>query len=208
MDRILNIQLKPIDKRQRRKLKSLYNDLERILPSLLGYIFDLIVQVLGRIGEVKLDELPRMADFAEMGELIAICLGYEKGKFTEVYNANIGFTNEEAINASAVATAVIHLMNTQAVWSGMSMDLLSRLNDMTSRRKDISWISGSREWPKTPRALSDRLNEVIPNLRDIGIIVHREYDNHRKSDTITITNNNYQPTELLDSGKPTDNGRG
>ncbi len=41
-------------------------------------------------------------------------LRYEKGRFTEVYNANIGFTNEEAINASAVATAVIHLMNTQA----------------------------------------------------------------------------------------------
>jgi hypothetical protein len=208
LDRILNIQLKPIDKRQRRKLKSLYKDFERILPHLLGYIFDVIVKVLGRIGEVKLDELPRMADFAEIGELIAICLGYEKGKFTEVYNANIGFTNEEAINASPVATAIIHLMSTQAVWSGMCMELLSKLNDLTSRTPDISWISRNKEWPKTPRALSDRLNEVIPNLRDIGIIVHREYDNHRKSDTITITNNNYQPTELLDSSKPTDNGIG
>ena len=202
LDRILNIQLKPIDKRQRRKLKSLYNDLERILPYLLGYIFDVIVKVLGRIGEVKLEELPRMADFAEIGELIAICLGYEKGRFTEVYNTNIGFTNEEAINASAVATAVIHLMNTQAVWSGMSINLLSKLNELISRRLDISWISRNKEWPKTPRALSDRLNEVIPNLRDIDIIVHREFDNHRKSDTITITNNNYQPTELLDSDEP------
>ncbi len=77
----------------------------------------------------------------------------------------------------------------------------------TSRRMDISWISHNREWPKTPRALSDRLNEVIPNLRDIGIIVHREYDKHRKSDTITISNNNYQPPESLDSNKPTDSGR-
>ena len=204
LDRILSIQLKPIDRRQRRKLKSLYKDLEQILPYLLGYIFDVIVKVLDRIGEVKLDELPRMADFAEIGELIAICLGYEKGKFIEVYNSNIGFTNEEAINASAVATAVIHLMNTQAVWSGMSMELLSKINDMTSRRTDISWISRSKEWPKTPRALSDRLNEVIPNLRDIGIIIHREYDKHRKSDKIIITNNNYQPTEFLDTDKPTD----
>ncbi|MGA9150929.1 MAG: hypothetical protein WBZ36_10135 [Candidatus Nitrosopolaris sp.] len=204
LDRILNIQLKPIDRRQRRKLKSLYNDLERILPYLLGYIFDVIVKVLGRIGDVKLDELPRMADFAEIGELIAICLGdndYEKGRFTEVYNANIGFTNEEAINASTVATAIIHLMNTQAVWSGTSMELLTKLNDMTKRKMDISWISQSREWPKTPRALSNQLNEVIPNLRDIGIIIHREYDKHRKSDTIIITNNNYQPTEFLDSDK-------
>jgi len=72
------------------------------------------------------------------------------------------------------------------------MELLSKLNDMISRIFDISWISHDKEWSKTPRALSDRLNEVIPNLIDIGIIVHREYHNHRKSDT--ITNNNYQST--------------
>jgi hypothetical protein len=39
----------------------------------------------------------------------------------------MGFTNKEAINASAVATAVIHLMDTQAVWSGMYMELLSNI---------------------------------------------------------------------------------
>jgi len=38
----------------------------------------------------------------------------------------------------------------------------------------------------------------------IGIIIHREYDKHRKSDMIIITNNNYQPVEFLDSDKPTD----
>jgi hypothetical protein len=64
-----------------------------------------------------------MADFAEIGELIAICLGHKKGEFTEVYTANIGFTNEEAISTSPVATAIIHLMNTQAIWSGMSMSV-------------------------------------------------------------------------------------
>jgi len=45
--------------------------------------------------------------------LLSDYLGYKEGKFTEVYNANIGFTNEEAINASAVAAAIIHLMSTQ-----------------------------------------------------------------------------------------------
>jgi hypothetical protein len=58
-----------------------------------------------------------MADFAEMGELIARCLGYPGGKFTEVYNRNIGFTNEEAVDANPVATAVRILLSTQAVCS-------------------------------------------------------------------------------------------
>jgi hypothetical protein len=70
------------------------------------------------MGEVKLVEKPRMADFAKMGELIARCLGYEENKFTEVYNANIGLTNEEAISANPVATSVIHFMDTRKEWTG------------------------------------------------------------------------------------------
>jgi hypothetical protein len=89
LDRILNIELKPINRRQRKKLEHLTKSLNQVRPYLLGYIFDVIVQVLNRIGEVRLDELPRMADFAEIGELISRCLGYKEYKFTEVYNANI-----------------------------------------------------------------------------------------------------------------------
>ena len=69
LDRLLNLRLRHIAKGRRKKLKQLKREFEGILPCLLGYIFDLLVKVLGRVGEVKLDELPRMADFAEMGEL-------------------------------------------------------------------------------------------------------------------------------------------
>lgn len=194
LDRILNIELKPIDKQRRKKLKSLYKKFEEIRSYLLGYIFDVIVKVLNRIGEVNLDgALPRMADFAEMGELIARCLGYEEGKFTEVYNANIGFTNEEALNASPVATAVQHLMDRQATWTGFNADLLSALNEMIDRTPGIRWISKDKEWPNTPIKLSYKLTEVIPNLLNICIVIERTYDDHKKSNRITIVNNNYQP---------------
>lgn len=76
LDRLLNLRLKHIDKRKKKTLKKLRKEFERLHPYLLGYIFDIIVQVLKRMGEVKLEELPRMADFAEMGELISRCLGY------------------------------------------------------------------------------------------------------------------------------------
>jgi hypothetical protein len=72
-DRVINLELKPIDKRKRRKVELLQNEFEIILPQLLGYICDTIAKVLDRIGEVKLAELPRMADFAEMAELVARC---------------------------------------------------------------------------------------------------------------------------------------
>jgi len=66
---------------------------------------------------------------------------------------------------------------------------------MISNTPDISWISKNKEWPKTATALSNRLNEVIPNLTEIGIDVKREADKHKKSDIVTITNNKYQSTQ-------------
>jgi len=50
-----------------------------------------IIKVLGRIGEVNLRRVTGWPDFAEMGELVARCLGYPEGNFTETYNRNIGF---------------------------------------------------------------------------------------------------------------------
>ena len=205
LDRILTLHLKPIERTKRRKVSDLYKEFNSIRPYLLGYIFDILVKVLNRIDEVKLDELPRMADFAEMGELIARCLGYPNGKFTEAYNRNIGFRNEEAVDANPVATAIRVLMTTQAVWSGKAEDLRLKLNDMVSHKRELSGMIYSKGWPKTPHALSDRLNEITPNLKEIGIIVHREYDAHTKSNTITIVNNDYESASSNDD-QSTDNG--
>ena len=197
LDRMLPIHMSPIDKRQRKKIASLQKEFQTILPEILGYIFDIIVKVLNRLGEVKLEELPRMADFAELGELIARCLGYPDGKFTEAYNKNIGFTNAEAVGASAVATAINALMNTRATWSGKAHELLLKLNETISVRGELVGISKNNEWPKTPRALTERINEIIPNMSEIGTIIERIYDPHTKSHSIIIVNNCYSP-----SGEP------
>ena len=193
LERILNLHLQPIDKRKRRKIKDLQNEFEIILPQLLGYIFDTIAIVLRRICEVKLEELPRMADFAEMGELIARCLGYPEGKFTETYNNNIGFTNEEAIESNPIATAIINLMNINPTWIGKASDLKITLDELVSSKKDLASMMHTQQWPKTPRALVERVNEVIPNLKEIGVVIHFDKDLHTKNRVITIVNNNFSP---------------
>jgi hypothetical protein len=191
LDRLINLWLKPIDKRKRRKVEHLQSEFEIILPQLLGYICDTIVKVLNRVSEVKLAELPRMADFAEMAELVARCLGYKDGEFTEAYNRNIGFTNEQAIEASPIATALIELMDQRAVWSGKASGLMVDLNDLVASKRELSSIIYSKSWPKTRRALRDRLNEIEPNLKEVGIIISYQENKHAKSSTITIVNNNY-----------------
>jgi hypothetical protein len=191
LERILNLHLQPIDKRKRRKIKDMHREFEIILPHLLGCIFDSIAQVLNRIGEVKLQELPRMADFAELGELIARCLGYPEGIFIKTYNDNIGFTNKEAIESNPVATAIINLMDKQAMWIGKAKDLKLKLDELVASDKSLSSMMHSNLWPKTPHAIRARLNDVSPNLKEIGIVVHYSEDSHTKTDTITLVNNNF-----------------
>ena len=197
LDRVINLELKPIDKRKRRKVEHMQSEFEIILPQLLGYICDTIVKVLDRVGEVKLADLPRMADFAEMSELVARCLGYKDGEFTDAYNRNIGFTNEQAIEASPIATAIIELMDHNAVWTGKASGLKVALNDLIASRRELQSMVYSKSWPKSPRALRDRLNEIEPNLKEVGIIVSYQEDKHAKSSTITIVNNNYFTLEQI-----------
>lgn len=195
LDRLLNLKLKHIDKRKRKKLKQLQKEFERILPYLLGYIFDLLVKVLARMGEIKLEELPRMADFAELGELISRCLGYPDGKFIVAYSRNIGITNEEVIDSNLVATAITLLMNKQKVCAGKAGELLALFNDLSTKNREIQNVVSNKWWPTTPRAFSNRIIEIEPNLKEIGIIIERVQDKHKKSNIFIIKNLNYVPED-------------
>jgi hypothetical protein len=197
LDRLLNLKLKHIDKRNRKKLKQLQKDFQRILPYLLGYIFDLLVKILARMGEVKLEELPRMADFAEMGELISWCLGYPEGQFIEAYNRNIGQTNEEVVNSNLVATAIVFVLNKQMVLAGKAGELNAYFNDLASKNAEIGNLVRNRWWPKTPRGFSNRITEIEPNLKEVGISIKRIEDKHSKSTTYIITNENYSPEQSV-----------
>ena len=195
LERLLSLRLDLIDKRKRRKLKEIRKEFQRILPYLLGFIFDKLAEVLSRAGEVNLQELPRMADFAEIGELISRCLGYPPMRFIEAYNLNTGFSNEEAINSNLVANVVVNLMQTQSAWTGKIGILRTKLNEFISKRADLQGIVRTKEWPKTDHGLRDRLNEVIPNLLEMGIVVDKQEDKHTKTYTYTIVNNHFQSEE-------------
>lgn len=153
LDRMLTLHLNPIDKRKRVKLKDLQNEFNKLLPDLLAFIFDTLVQLLCRLGEVKLTELPRMADFAEMGELIARCLGYNEGGFTEAYKRNIESTNQEAIESNPIANAITVFMMNHSNWTGKAEELRVKLNELVVSKDELKGMLYSKAWPRTPHAI-------------------------------------------------------
>ena len=176
--RWLILHLKRIPEDKRRKLTQLWKHFKTSKPHLLGFIFDILVKVLNRIREVQLTELPRMADWAETGEVISRCLGYPDGAFLTAYTKNLAKQNEHALEASQVATAIIRLMEKTmsegfflleciggvCYFKGSMTDLLKILKDIADCELGIDTRDKIR-WPQSPQALGNKLTEATTNLR-------------------------------------------
>jgi hypothetical protein len=60
--------------------------------------------------KVDVTGLPRLADWAKVCELISRYLGNKPGDFIEAYRRNVSLQTEAAIESSAIAHAIIALM--------------------------------------------------------------------------------------------------
>ena len=72
---------------------------ERMKPQLFAYLLDILSGALQIKSQIKLSNLPRMADFTVWGEAIARTMGYKDMEFVRAFNENIGIQNVEAIEA-------------------------------------------------------------------------------------------------------------
>jgi hypothetical protein len=193
LDRSLIIKAKRIEDRFRKKEADIEKEIERLKPHVLGFIFDILVKVLKYRDEHPNEKIlengyPRMADFAEWGEVIARCLGYEKNEFINAYFENINSQNDEVIEASPIAEAILLFVKdweTGYQWSGTPSRLHTDLTNMIDQIKPD--LKKSSLWPKASSALTPKINEVKTNLRYRGVhIVTGERDRDGKR-IITIT---------------------
>jgi hypothetical protein len=216
LERGLSLHLKRIPENKRRKLKQLWVLYRMIKPHLLGFIFDTLVKALKMLKEVHLTNLPRMANWTELGEVISRCLGHPEGAFFQAYEKNSAKLNTHALEASAVATAMIRLMEkrmseesklTECIdglryFEGSMNNLLIELKNIAEGELGID-TRDKRSWPQSPQALGNKLNEAATNLREIGIIIERpENKASHSKDVLLIKQNvpNGEPGNLpLDS---------
>ncbi len=182
-----------IDHKDRVKKQKILNDFEEIRPQVLGYIFDIVVKVLRYYKEnppIEFGTLPRMADFAEVAEVISRCMGNEPNTFSDAYNKNIEQQTQEILNTSQVAYAIFKFMSDRNEWKGNATGLLELLDHQVTEK-----VQRSKYWPKTASVLSRRINEVKANLREVGIEIEEgEADSVSRVKIIDIRNIN-QPSQ-------------
>ncbi len=177
LDRSILIALDRIPPNQRRTEAALQTAFESARPHILGGIFDVLAEAMRMLPEVRLSTLPRMADFARWGSAIAQALGYRQGDFLRAYNENIREQNAEVLEGHPVAAAVLALTEGGEAWEGTPSDLLTEFERVAVDRKINTKEKG---WPKSGPWVTRRLNEVRPNLADVGITIDTGKSGDRK----------------------------
>jgi hypothetical protein len=179
LDRGLIFQLQRISKQDRLKEETINKKFEELRPYVLGHILDILVKVLQfkETQETGIEEYPRMADFAEYGEIISRCMGNEVDEFLNAYERNTQLQIDEVIESSEVATCLMYMMFTKygenkgdlrEEWEGTPSALLCELNSV-AETTDLNIDTGGRYWPKGAHILTMRLNEISPTLREKGL---------------------------------------
>jgi hypothetical protein len=81
IDRTVVVELAEIPKDDRLPEKEFWSRFEQYRPGILGYFLNALQAAMSNIGSVKLDRLPRMADFAHLSRQPKNPLGGSLGTF-------------------------------------------------------------------------------------------------------------------------------
>ena len=170
LDRGIIMALERIPESKRLKDTEVKTRFAAIKPKLLGYIFDIVAKVLQvkKNGGIDIKVYPRMADFAEIGEIISRGMGYQENEFLDAYHKNINILTDEAIEAHPVAIAVVRFMKDRSGWAGTVTQLYQEIE---ATANDSRIDTYGKMWPKSASILSRRINEVRTILRSTGITI-------------------------------------
>jgi hypothetical protein len=163
MDRSILLPLERIEPTKRIEESRLWQNFEQAKPSILGGIFNTLSRALYLYPEVKIERLPRMADFFHWGCAIAEALDKSSDDFSKAYQSNIEKQNEEVLLGNSLMQAVIQFMSDKEEWNGIISDAYEQLSELITLSKD------DKSFPSHQNRLRSALNRIKANLIDYGI---------------------------------------
>lgn len=169
-DRSVIVELPSIPPERKRTEREFYRELEAMRPRVLGALLDATSAALRNLNEVRLEEVPRMADFAAWVTAAEEALPWKPGAFLRAYSSNRAEANVLSVDTDPLAASVQEFMVAREHWTGTATELYTALCQMVDED-----VRRSRAWPGAPNSLSDRMKRIAPALRGSGI----QYEDER-----------------------------
>ena len=204
-DRAIMLMLAPIAERQRRPEHALWREFELARPRILGALLDAAAHGLQMLPRVRLERLPRMADFALWATACESAFR-PAGTLEAAYTSNRHDAIENIVDADLVAARVREMMADRVQWAGSASDLLRAGTNGAGN----STVGNQFGWPKNPRALAGRLRRAQTSLRTLGIeiVFGREGRLGTRTIRITAIGENQSHNTVSTVSTVSDNGHG
>ncbi|MFD5517127.1 ATP-binding protein [Streptomyces sp. NPDC127066] len=171
-ERVLLLDLQLIDSHRRRSEEELDATFAAVRPAVLGALFDVLACALAVLPSVRLESMPRMADFARVLAAVDQTQGWNTLGDYLATSANVAI---DAMEGDPFAMAIARLVDQVGIWQGTAGQLLEVLPVPLVRPKN---------WPVDPTRAGGRVKRLAPLLRSIGITVDdtqrsQDRDRHR-----------------------------
>jgi hypothetical protein len=203
-DRAILLMLAPIAEHRRRSEAALWREFEFARPHILGALLDAAAHGLHMLPRVRLQRLPRMADFALWSTACESAFG--AGTLETAYSNNRRDAVENIVDADPVAARVREIMADRAQWTGSASDLLLAGTHVAGN----PMVGNRSGWPKNPRALAGRLRRAQTSLRTLGIeiVFGREGRLGTRTIRITAVGEHQSGNTVSTVSRVSDNGHG
>jgi hypothetical protein len=171
LDRTITYETIPVLDEQRITEEDFNQQLDEILPQVIGQIFQTLSEMLKLYPTIKseLKLLPRMADFTLFGECISRSLGYEPNSFVDAYNTRIQSNSIEIAQTYPIISLMEGLIQNGEYTKEVSRFYTEIKAIATSQGIDID--SKDIEFPKSPNQIKGHLKQISPDLRKLGMLV-------------------------------------
>jgi hypothetical protein len=142
---------------------------DKARPAILGALLTALSYGLKNEKDVKLANLPRLADFAKWVTACETGLGWKRGTFMAVYAKNQDDANVGTAEESLLCNALLKLLAANGDFVKMSPQQL--YEGLSSFLTDDERRSNFTVWPRSTKSMKNQLTRLKPSLRAIGVTV-------------------------------------
>lgn len=200
LDRLLLIELERIAPDKRMDEATFWAQFNADKPKLFGALLDAIAGTLKHLPMVKLDRMPRMADFARIACAYAEYAGIGSEKMLDIIMQHTARQTQEVLDSDPVATAIRDFVQKHGTWTGTAGELLVLLNAMPPVQKPDGW-------PKQANKLTRKINVLHATLNEVGISVRRDRTGtNRKMTLESSADSSSQPSQPSQPNKHAGSG--
>ncbi len=198
LDRLLLIELERIPTDRRMDEATFWAGFDSDAPRLFGALLDSLAGTLKHLPGIKLDRMPRMADFARIACAYAVHAGIGADKMLDVIMRHTSRQTEEVLDSDPLASAIRDFVLKRKTWTGTASQLLNQLNETTPTPKPDGW-------PKLANSLSRKLNVLHATLNEVGITIRRQKEGDRMltleslADLSSVSSEPSEPSVYADS---------